>query len=107
MRVRINRPWVDVGQDQCDSPFVIRLKAPNEGETVIEDQVQGQVTVQNAELDDFILLRSDGSPTYMLAVVVDDPDMGVTHVIRGDDHLHNAFRQLPIVRAMGWPEPTS
>jgi len=64
------------------------------------------VTVQNAELDDFILLRSDGTPTYMLAVVVDDHDMGVTHVIRGDDHLNNAFRQLAIIRAMGWPEPT-
>ena len=91
---------------QGDAPFVIRLKAPREGETVIEDQVQGRVAVQNAELDDFVLLRSDGSPTYMLAVVVDDHDMGVTHVIRGDDHLNNAFRQLAIIRAMGWPEPT-
>ncbi|MFL6785936.1 MAG: glutamate--tRNA ligase, partial [Sphingomicrobium sp.] len=89
-----------------DKPFVIRLKAPHEGETVILDQVQGRVTVQNAEIDDFILLRSDGTPTYMLAVVVDDHDMGVTHVIRGDDHLNNAFRQLAIIRAMGWPEPT-
>ena len=84
---------------------MVRLKAPQEGETVIDDQVQGRVTVQNAELDDFVLLRSDGSPTYMLAVVVDDHDMGVTHVIRGDDHLNNAFRQLVIIRAMGWPEP--
>jgi len=84
---------------------VIRLKAPREGETVIDDRVQGRVTVQNAEIDDFILLRSDGTPTYMLAVVVDDHDMGVTHVIRGDDHLNNAFRQLAIIRAMGWPEP--
>ncbi len=84
---------------------MVRLKAPREGETVIEDQVQGRVAVQNAELDDFVLLRSDGSPTYMLAVVVDDHDMGVTHVIRGDDHLNNAFRQLAIIRAMGWPEP--
>ena len=67
--------------------------------------MQGRVTVRNEELDDFVLLRSDGSPTYMLAVVVDDHDMGVTHVIRGDDHLNNAFRQLAIVRAMGWPEP--
>ena len=73
---------------------------------MIDDQVQGRVTVQNAELDDFVLLRSDGTPTYMLAVVVDDHDMGVTHVIRGDDHLNNAFRQLAIIRAMGWPEPT-
>ena len=90
---------------QGDTPFVIRLKAPRDGETVIEDKVQGRVAVQNAELDDFILLRSDGTPTYMLAVVVDDHDMGVTHVIRGDDHLNNAFRQLAIIRAMGWPEP--
>ncbi len=92
------------------SPFVVRLKAPNEGETVIEDAVQGRVTVSNVEIDDYIILRSDGTPTYMLAVVVDDHDMGVTHVIRGDDHLSNAFRQLPIIRAMneiegGWPDP--
>ena len=72
---------------------------------MIEDAVQGRVTVRNAELDDMILLRSDGTPTYMLAVVVDDQDMGVTHVIRGDDHLNNAFRQLGIIKAMGWPEP--
>jgi glutamyl-tRNA synthetase len=102
---RINSPWRDVADEQGDKPFVIRLKAPREGETVIDDQVQGRVTVQNSELDDFILLRSDGTPTYMLAVVVDDHDMGVTHVIRGDDHLNNAFRQLAIIRAMGWPEP--
>ncbi|HVU29729.1 MAG TPA: glutamate--tRNA ligase [Sphingomicrobium sp.] len=103
---RINSPWRDVDEEQGDKPFVIRLKAPREGETVILDRVQGRVTVQNEEIDDFILLRSDGSPTYMLAVVVDDHDMGVTHVIRGDDHLNNAFRQLAIIRAMGWPEPT-
>ena len=103
---RINSPWRDVDEEQVGKPFVIRLKAPREGETAIEDKVQGRVTVQNGELDDFILLRSDGSPTYMLAVVVDDHDMGVTHVIRGDDHLSNAFRQLAIIRAMGWPEPT-
>jgi glutamyl-tRNA synthetase len=102
---RIDSPWRDVLETQGDTPFVIRLKAPREGETVIEDKVQGRVAVQNAEIDDFILLRSDGSPTYMLAVVVDDHDMGVTHVIRGDDHLNNAFRQLAIVRGMGWPEP--
>ena len=101
---RINSPWRE-RTDEGDGPFVIRLKAPAEGETVIDDRVQGRVTVQNAEIDDFILLRSDGSPTYMLAVVVDDHDMGVTHVIRGDDHLNNAFRQLAIIRAMGWPEP--
>ena len=103
---RIESPWRDVAEEQGDRPFVIRLKAPREGETVIDDQVQGRVTVQNSEIDDFVLLRSDGSPTYMLAVVVDDHDMGVTHVIRGDDHLNNAFRQLAIVRAMGWTEPT-
>ena len=102
---RIVSPWREVGEEQS-KPYVIRLKAPREGETVVDDQVQGRVTVQNAELDDFVLLRSDGTPTYMLAVVVDDHDMGVTHVIRGDDHLNNAFRQLAIIRAMGWPEPT-
>jgi glutamyl-tRNA synthetase len=102
---RINSPWRDVSEEQGDKPFVIRLKAPQEGETVIDDRVQGRVTVQNAEIDDFVLLRSDGSPTYMLAVVVDDHDMGVTHVIRGDDHLNNAFRQLAIIRAMGFLEP--
>ncbi len=88
-----------------DKPFVIRLKALREGESVIQDAVQGRVVVQNAELDDMILLRSDGTPTYMLAVVVDDHDMGVTHVIRGDDHLNNAFRQLGIIKSMGWAEP--
>ncbi len=92
------------------APFVIRLKTPNEGETIVDDAVQGRVTVQNTEIDDYILLRADGTPTYMLAVVVDDHDMSVTHVIRGDDHLNNAFRQLPIIRAMnaiegGWPDP--
>lgn len=87
------------------APFVIRLKTPQDGETVIEDAVQGRVTVKNAEIDDYVLLRADGTPTYMLAVVVDDNDMGVTHVIRGDDHLNNAFRQLPIYRAMGWAQP--
>ncbi len=96
-------------RDRTDTPalpFVIRLKAPQTGEVTIEDRVQGPVTVQNVELDDFVLLRSDGTPTYMLSVVVDDHDMGVTHVIRGDDHLNNAFRQLVLIRAMGWPEPT-
>ena len=103
---RVNSPWRDAAEPPREGvDSVIRLKAPREGETVIDDQVQGRVTVQNAEIDDFILLRSDGTPTYMLAVVVDDHDMGVTHVIRGDDHLNNAFRQLEIIRAMGWPEP--
>src|SRR5690242_5457756 len=101
---RTRSPWRDRG-GEGEGPYVVRLKAPQEGETVIDDLVQGKVTVQNAEIDDFVLLRSDGSPTYMLAVVVDDYDMGVTHVIRGDDHLNNAFRQLAIIRAMGWPEP--
>ena len=106
--LRIRSPWRDRGSADAPAgePFVVRLKAPREGATTIDDQVQGSVTVQNAELDDMVLLRSDGTPTYMLAVVVDDHDMGVTHVIRGDDHLNNAFRQLPIYRAMGWPEPT-
>ncbi|WP_022682183.1 glutamate--tRNA ligase [Sphingobium bisphenolivorans] len=95
----------DPSEAPAGAPFVIRLKAAREGETAIEDAVQGRVVVQNAELDDMILLRSDGTPTYMLAVVVDDHDMGITHVIRGDDHLNNAFRQLGIIKAMGWEEP--
>jgi glutamyl-tRNA synthetase len=102
---RIESRWRDCGDPAPGTPFVVRLKAPGDGETVIEDQVQGRVTVQNSEIDDFVLLRSDGTPTYMLAVVVDDHDMGVTHIIRGDDHLNNAFRQLAIIRAMQWPEP--
>lgn len=105
---RLNSPWrdADPATAPADKPFVVRIKAPREGETMIDDQVQGRVTVRNEELDDMVLLRSDGTPTYMLAVVVDDHDMGVTHVIRGDDHLNNAFRQLTIVKAMGWPEPS-
>jgi glutamyl-tRNA synthetase len=87
-------------------PPVIRIKAPQSGETIIRDQVQGDVRFSNEVLDDFILLRSDGTPTYMLSVVVDDHDMGVTHIIRGDDHLTNAARQRQIIDAMGWPEPT-
>ena len=101
---RIESPWRDA-TEEGEGAFVVRLKAPREGETAIEDLVQGRVAVQNAELDDFILLRSDGTPTYMLAVVVDDHDMGVTHVVRGDDHLNNAFRQLAIIRGMDWEEP--
>jgi glutamyl-tRNA synthetase len=105
---RIDSEWRDCapGPDQEGKPYVVRIKAPKDGETIIDDLVQGRVTVANAEIDDFVLLRSDGTPTYMLAVVVDDHDMGVTHIIRGDDHLNNAFRQLAIIRAMGWPEPT-
>lgn len=95
----------DPSEAPAGAPFSVRLRAQTEGETVIEDLVQGRVVVKNAELDDMVLLRSDGTPTYMLAVVVDDHDMGVTHVIRGDDHLNNAFRQLGIIKAMGWPEP--
>lgn len=102
--LRYDGRWRD-RTDTPDLPFVIRLRAPTQGSVTIEDRVQGSVTVQNAELDDFVLLRSDGAPTYMLAVVVDDQDMGVTHVIRGDDHLNNAFRQLALIRALGWPEP--
>jgi glutamyl-tRNA synthetase len=103
---RIESEWRDCADAPSrDAPFVVRLKAPRDGETVIEDLVQGRVAVSNAEIDDFVLLRSDGTPTYMLAVVVDDHDMGITHVIRGDDHLNNAFRQLGIIKAMGWPEP--
>jgi len=85
---------------------VIRLKAPQTGETVVEDQVQGRVTWQNENLDDFVLVRSDGNPTYMLAVVVDDHDMGITHIIRGDDHLNNAARQTQIYQALGWTVPS-
>ena len=105
--LRYDRRWRDRDPAEAPNgaPYVIRLKVPTEGETAIDDAVQGHVTVQNAEIDDYVLLRGDGTPTYMLAVVVDDHDMGVTHVIRGDDHLNNAFRQLPIIKAMGWPEP--
>ncbi|WP_225028573.1 glutamate--tRNA ligase [Xinfangfangia pollutisoli] len=88
-----------------DAPYVIRMKAPRTGETVIADRVQGEVVISNATLDDMIVLRSDGTPTYMLAVVVDDHDMGVTHVIRGDDHLNNAARQQMVYDAMGWAVP--
>ncbi|OUS17926.1 glutamate--tRNA ligase [Rhodospirillales bacterium 47_12_T64] len=84
---------------------VVRLKMPQEGETLIKDLVQGDVTVANSQLDDMILLRADGTPTYMLSVVVDDHDMGITHVIRGDDHLTNAFRQVQLFKAMGWDLP--
>ncbi len=99
-------PWRDVSEaDHPDAPFAIRVKAPHEGETVIRDRVQGDVTIRNDQLDDMIVLRSDGTPVYMLAVVVDDHDMGVTHVIRGDDHLNNAARQMLVYRAMDWDVP--
>lgn len=87
------------------APFVVRLKAQEDGATTVDDLVQGEVTVQNSQLDDMVLLRSDGTPTYMLAVVVDDHDMGITHVIRGDDHLTNTFRQVQIYQAMQWDIP--
>jgi len=103
--MRYDGRWRDRTEWPRDAPYVVRLKAPQQGETTIDDRVQGPVTVQNAELDDFVLLRSDGSPTYMLSVVVDDHDMGITHVIRGDDHLNNAFRQLALIDAMGWEHP--
>lgn len=95
----------DPSEFPTDRKPVIRLKAPREGETVIEDMVQGTVTFPNKDLDDLVLLRSDGNPTYMLAVVVDDHDMGVTHIIRGDDHLTNAARQTQIYRALDWAVP--
>lgn len=99
--------WRD--RDPSDAPAgvkpAIRLKAPLTGETSVDDQVQGRVTWQNENLDDFVLLRSDGTPTYMLAVVVDDHDMGVTHIIRGDDHLNNGARQTQIYQALGWKVP--
>ncbi|KUP90899.1 glutamate--tRNA ligase [Tritonibacter horizontis] len=99
-------PWRDAAAaSHPDAPFVVRIKAPQTGETVIQDQVQGNVTIKNDQLDDMVLLRSDGSPVYMLAVVVDDHDMGVTHVIRGDDHLNNAARQMMIYQAMDWDVP--
>ena len=102
---RYDGRWRDRTDWPEDRPFVVRLKAPIDGEVTIDDAVQGKVTVQNSTLDDFVLLRSDNTPTYMLAVVIDDHDMGVTHVIRGDDHLSNAFRQLALIRALEWPEP--
>ena len=99
-------PWRDADPSTFpDMPYVIRIKAPQDGATVIRDRVQGDVTIRNDQLDDMVLLRSDGTPVYMLAVVVDDHDMGVTHVIRGDDHLNNAARQMMIYDAMGWTVP--
>ncbi|WP_309664232.1 glutamate--tRNA ligase [Tabrizicola sp.] len=99
-------PWRDADPTGYpDAPYVIRMRAPRTGETVIVDEVQGRVVIKNETLDDMIVLRSDGTPTYMLAVVVDDHDMGVTHVIRGDDHLNNAARQQMVYDAMGWRIP--
>ncbi len=105
--VRYDGRWRDrePGPGQHNMPYVVRLKARDTGETIVHDVVQGTVRWSNDQLDDMVLLRSDGTPTYMLAVVVDDFDMGVTHVIRGADHLNNAARQLQIIEAMGWPVP--
>jgi glutamyl-tRNA synthetase len=106
--VRYDGRWRD--RDPKDAPAgvkpVIRLKAPTSGETVVHDEVQGEVHVGNEQLDDMVLLRSDGTPTYMLSVVVDDHDMNITHVIRGDDHLTNTFRQKQIYQSMGWDCPS-
>jgi glutamyl-tRNA synthetase len=106
--LRYDGRWRD--RDPATAPEgakpVIRLKAPQTGETVVNDEVQGRVVWQNENLDDLVLLRSDGTPTYMLAVVVDDHDMGVTHIIRGDDHLTNAARQTQIYDALGWDVPS-
>jgi glutamyl-tRNA synthetase len=105
--LRYNGHWRD--KSDADAPSgidpVIRLKTPQKGETVIADLVQGEVKVANNQMDDMVLMRSDGTPTYMLAVVVDDHDMGITHVIRGDDHLTNAFRQHQIYAALDWVAP--
>jgi glutamyl-tRNA synthetase len=105
--MRYDGRWRDRDPSEApkDAPFVIRIKAPQSGETIVHDLVQGDVRFANDQLDDMVLLRSDGTPTYMLAVVVDDFDMGITHVIRGDDHLNNAARQLQIIAAMDWPVP--
>ena len=99
-------PWRNADpSSHPDSPYVIRIKAPETGETIIQDEVQGKISIKNNQLDDMVLLRSDGSPVYMLAVVVDDHDMGITHVIRGDDHLNNAARQNLIYEALEWNIP--
>jgi len=105
--LRYDGRWRDrqPGPEQEGKPFVVRLRSPQEGETIVHDVVLGDVTFENSTLDDMVLLRSDGTPTYMLAVVVDDADMGVTHVIRGADHLNNAARQIQIITAMGAKVP--
>ena len=99
------RPDGDTVRHVDGAPFVVRFKAPQNGETLIDDAVQGSVATANEQFDDLILLRSDGTPTYMLSVIVDDHDMGVTHIIRGDDHLTNAARQAQIYAALGWDVP--
>ena len=102
----VRSPWRDRSDlPSAKSAYVVRLKMADEGVTSIQDMVQGDVSVENSSLDDLVLLRSDGTPTYMLAVVVDDHDMGITHVIRGNDHLNNAFRQYHIYQGAGWQAP--
>jgi glutamyl-tRNA synthetase len=105
--MRYDGRWRD--RDSAEAPAgvrpVIRLKAPQSGETIVHDRIQGEIRVANQQLDDMVLLRGDGTPTYMLSVVVDDHDMDVTHVIRGDDHLTNTFRQIQLYNAMGWSVP--
>ncbi len=104
-REPLARPRSERGAGRAGVKPAIRLKAPREGETVVEDGVQGRVVFRNNQLDDMIILRSDGTPIYNLAVVVDDHDMGVTHVVRGSDHLNNAARQTLLYKAMGWDVP--
>ncbi len=106
--VRYDGRWRDRDPKEAPegAPFVVRVRAPQDGQTVIDDQVQGKVVVRNDQLDDMVLLRSDGTPTYMLSVVVDDHNMGITHIIRGDDHLSNAFRQRALYDALGWAAPS-
>ncbi len=106
--VAYNNKWRDKSDDDvpAETPYVIRIASPLDGDGIVHDKVQGEVKIANDHIDDFILLRSDGTPTYMLAVVVDDHDMGITHVIRGDDHLNNTFRQNVIYDALGWNQPT-
>jgi glutamyl-tRNA synthetase len=106
--VRYDGRWRDRGLEEApeDTPFVVRVKAPRSGEMVIDDQVQGKIVVKNNQLDDMVLLRSDGTPTYMLSVVVDDHDMGISHIVRGDDHISNAFRQTVLYNALEWQAPS-
>lgn len=103
--LRFESPWRDKIAEDSDTPYVIRLRAEQAGVTTFHDLILGESTVNNEELDDMVLLRSDGTPTYMLAVVVDDLDMGITHVVRGSDHFTNTFRQLQLYRAIGQGEP--